>query len=551
MPKSGEFNTNYPTILLNQNKIKLLDPFVGAKKKHSMQCLTCQHVWTATPVSKMQTYKKHGVSGCPECNKQKRNELYNISRDIHLEKLKKRGIEVIDSVWDGRLRTDQHTPLRLDKIKVRNIKCGHEFMVTPLNLVQSNVECGICGPQNRIKKATKWSKSNSKKWRETATEWQKYKTDVSAATYATYKKYKTRINPTNLPRGIAGIEGNYHLDHIVPKRFCFDNNIPVEVCAGVDNLQMIGWRENVGSRNHIKGTIPPIFFKYINPDNRMNSYLDILRSVSSDFQLFVNINDIIVTAYHPSSNRAIIIIPTDKSYANLKIAQTAMKALQQVSVSFLLIFEDEMENTTLIKSKINHYIGNGVSQKIHARSCIIRECDIDSKKQLLDVNHIQGNDNAQINYGAYYNDQLVAAMTFSKPRVALGQKKKVDGAVWELSRFCVDIDYRIPGIASKLLVHFQRNHSWDQIYSYADKRWSVGDMYYKLGFDMVKDNPPDYFYVIDGKRKHRWNYRKDIIKNTLSTYDPNKTEYENMQDNGFWRVWGCGTLKFVMNNIIV
>jgi hypothetical protein len=139
-------------------------------------------------------------------------------------------------------------------------------------------------------------------------------------------------------------------------------------------------------------------------------------------------------------------------------------------------------------------------------------------------------------------------MTFSPPRMGIGSYKTIQPGVFELVRFCTDTSYRIPGIASKLLTHFKRNHQWNEIYSYADRRWSVGNMYYKLGFELTTTNPPDYYYVINGKRKHRWAYRKDILKNTLPNYDPTKTEYENMQNHGFYRVWDCGTLKFSMKN---
>lgn len=73
-------------------------------------------------------------------------------------------------------------------------------------------------------------------------------------------------------------------------------------------------------------------------------------------------------------------------------------------------------------------------------------------------------------------------------------------------------------------------------------------MYTQLGFEQTANNPPDYFYVVDGTRKHRWNYRKDIIKNTLPVYDAELTEYQNMVANGMWRVWDCGTLKYTIYN---
>ncbi len=218
----------------------------------------------------------------------------------------------------------------------------------------------------------------------------------------------------------------------------------------------------------------------------------------------------------------------------------------------IFIFEDEWSNNKeLVLCKLRHYSNQNILSSIHARKCVIRQISSSEKKDLLNNHHVQGNDNASLSYGAYYNNTLVSVMTFSHPRVAVGAKKH-DGVdnnmIWELSRFCTDTKYRIPGIASKLLSHFKQNNEWSEIYSFADRRWSVGNMYHKLGFELVVTNPPAYFYVIDGVRKHRWNYRKDIISKTLQNYDASLTEYQNMVNHGFWRVWDCGSLKFLMKN---
>lgn len=218
----------------------------------------------------------------------------------------------------------------------------------------------------------------------------------------------------------------------------------------------------------------------------------------------------------------------------------------------IFVFEDEwLTNKALITSKLNHYGQCNASPLIHARKCDIRRITAAEKRALLEANHVQGNDICAISYGAFYEDTLVAVMTFSEPRVAMGAKSKdrtVYEGIWELSRFCTDVNYRIPGIASRLLSQFKREHSWKTIYSYADKRWSVGNMYYQMGFSLVSDNAPSYFYVVDGKRKHRWNYRKDVLKTLFVNYDTELTEHENMAANGYWHVWDCGTLKFEMTN---
>lgn len=215
-----------------------------------------------------------------------------------------------------------------------------------------------------------------------------------------------------------------------------------------------------------------------------------------------------------------------------------------------VLFSDELkQRPDLIRRKLSHYTqSNHSTQRIHARSCTIRSITNKEKVILLNTNHVQGNDNSQIGYGAFYEDDLVAVMTFSVPRTGIGVHKNKKPNTFELVRFCTDVNYRIPGIASRLLKHFQKTHKWSEIYSYADKRWSVGNMYEKLGFSLTNDNPPDYFYVINGVRKHRWNYRKDILKNTLPNYDASLTEYQNMVNHGYYRVWDCGTLKYTIIN---
>lgn len=255
MPKEGEIDLTYPNKLQDIG-IELLEEFRGSKTHHKMRCVTCHHTWVATPLAKLQSHRKYGSNGCPICNLNKKESQYKLIRQQHIKQLNERGIIILDSTYDGRLRLDFSKTLKEEKILVKNTHCGHEFLVTPINLIQSRVECGICGPIKRIAAATNWSKQNSKEWQETATEWQQYKHQVYMATRKNYFHHKHTINPNNLLRNKAGVEGAHHLDHIVPIRYCFEHNIPVEICAHQDNLQLIGWKENVGSRDNLKTNVP-------------------------------------------------------------------------------------------------------------------------------------------------------------------------------------------------------------------------------------------------------------------------------------------------------
>lgn len=73
----------------------------------------------------------------------------------------------------------------------------------------------------------------------------KYRNRLANLTEKVYSEFIDEINPNRYTRGLAGQEGAYHLDHIISARFGFDNNIPPEVLAEKENLQMLPWRDNI------------------------------------------------------------------------------------------------------------------------------------------------------------------------------------------------------------------------------------------------------------------------------------------------------------------
>lgn len=82
-------------------------------------------------------------------------------------------------------------------------------------------------------------------------EYRKYRNRLANLTEKTYNAHKEEINPNDYKRAVAGVEDAYHLDHIIPAKFGFDNNIPPEVLAEKNNLQMLPWRDNIVKGKHI------------------------------------------------------------------------------------------------------------------------------------------------------------------------------------------------------------------------------------------------------------------------------------------------------------
>jgi hypothetical protein len=204
----------------------------------------------------------------------------------------------------------------------------------------------------------------------------------------------------------------------------------------------------------------------------------------------------------------------------------------------ITIFEDEWLNyKDVVISRLKNLLGVNDSPKIYARDCRIEEIDKNRCNEFLNKFHLQGKGHQSfICLGAFYRLEIVSVMTFSKPSIAKGHHNK---NFLELNRFCSHSDYRVVGIASKLLSYFERNYSWDKIISYADRRWSNGNMYYKLGFDFGGYTQPNYWYFSERiKRVHRFSLRKK--------YDEPKeiTEWDIRQSQGYNRIWDCGNIRF-------
>ena len=181
---------------------------------------------------------------------------------------------------------------------------------------------------------------------------------------------------------------------------------------------------------------------------------------------------------------------------------------------------------------------------MYARKCKIQEVDKKTTKEFLEKNHIQGNTVFKYSYGLYYNDELVSLMTFGKLRKNLGNTSKED--CYELIRFCNKLNFDVVGGVSKLLKYFIKLHSPKKIVSYADRRWSIGNMYEKVGFTFKHNSQPNYFYIIGNKRKNRFAFRKNILVKEYNCPE-NVTERDFCISQKWYRIYDCGNKVYEMN----
>jgi hypothetical protein len=223
----------------------------------------------------------------------------------------------------------------------------------------------------------------------------------------------------------------------------------------------------------------------------------------------------------------------DKNYHIDKTNECNKEGIRLVHV-----FEDEWDSKKeIVKSRIRNLLGL-IDKKVYARKCLIKEVSTKVKTKFLNDNHIQGTVGSKINYGLFYNDELVSIMTFGNGR------KIMNGTnyEWELLRFCNKINFTVNGGASKLLNHFIKSYKPKNIISYADMRWSNGNLYNILGFTKIKESKPNYFYIINKKREYRFKFRKDVL--VSKGYDSKLTEHEIMRSRGINKIYDCGNLVY-------
>jgi len=212
----------------------------------------------------------------------------------------------------------------------------------------------------------------------------------------------------------------------------------------------------------------------------------------------------------------------------------------------ITIFEDEwLFKRDIVEKRILYNINLNNSKKLFARKCEVKEISNKVKSDFLNKFHIQGDDFSSIRLGLFYNENLVSVMTFRKLNISKGHNPNLKYC-FELSRFCSDYEYIIVGSASKLFNYFLKNYNFDKIISFADRRWSNGNLYNILNFKFVHNTKPNYWYFnkSECKRYHRFNFRKDRLSKILEKFDPNLTEYENMIENNYHRIWDCGNILF-------
>jgi len=204
---------------------------------------------------------------------------------------------------------------------------------------------------------------------------------------------------------------------------------------------------------------------------------------------------------------------------------------------FKLITIFESDDKEKVRALLRKTLGK--TSKIGARKTVLRKLLAKEVTQFHRDHHLHSSIGGKHHYGLFYNDKLVMAASFGKNRFSKNHQ-------YECTRITSHSEFTVVGGVSKLISHFIKTEDPESIVTFADLRFGDGSVYHNCGFTYVEDTPPNYWY----SNKYypeifsRVKFQKHKLKNILETFDPLKTEYENMLENGWDRIWDCGNAKF-------
>jgi hypothetical protein len=195
----------------------------------------------------------------------------------------------------------------------------------------------------------------------------------------------------------------------------------------------------------------------------------------------------------------------------------------------------------LVKARLSSVLG--LNQRVMGRRCSVQKLDAGSSNDFFMRSHLQGAARASISYGLILNDELIAAMSF-------GPSRFLKSADWELIRFASAPGVNVQGGAGRLLKAFRAEHK-GSIVSYADRCWSTGNLYKRLGFRFIRNSKPSYFWVSGQHVFTRYQTQKGKLEKLLNEigeeFHPAFSEEDNMLNARFLKVYDRGNLVWLLD----
>lgn len=214
-----------------------------------------------------------------------------------------------------------------------------------------------------------------------------------------------------------------------------------------------------------------------------------------------------------------------------------LEECRKKGIKLIQVWEDDWnDRAEVIKRMLAHKLGLSMQPTIAARETSAEFITSTEAQTFLAQHHIQGGIAGTHYLGLRAKDGRLVAVTVLK--------RTSNQAEIRLERYATS--QRVPGGHSKLVRFAEQNiPSWECMFTFADAEVSEGGLYRRTGWVEDKTIPPDYKYLVRGRRVHKFNYRLKRFRNDPElTYVEGMSERELARLNKLPRVWDSGKVRY-------
>lgn len=211
-------------------------------------------------------------------------------------------------------------------------------------------------------------------------------------------------------------------------------------------------------------------------------------------------------------------------------------ACEALGIRLIQIWEDDWaERRQVVERMLAHKLGVSTEPRIGARSTTARSATTAEAREFLNANHIQGFTGAT-HYLALEHEGRLAALMSLKRTGKPGELR--------LERYATAA--HVLGGQSKLIRFAERVvPGWSHLITFADHEVSDGGLYERTGWVRDGELAPDYKYVVQGRRVHKFNYRLARFRDDPALeYEEGFSERRLAELNGISRVWDSGKTRY-------
>lgn len=215
------------------------------------------------------------------------------------------------------------------------------------------------------------------------------------------------------------------------------------------------------------------------------------------------------------------------------------KECHDKGIQLITIWEDDWEKKPqLIMDMLAYKLKASDKKKVYARNAHIVRLDTQAARDFLNKYHIQGFVPGTYYYGLKDDKgDIVAVSVWRKNATSL-----------YLDRYATSCS--VVGGMGKMLKNTIKNHGdlFQEIVTFSDHCVSDGGLYETLGFYRDREIRPDYCYIVNKERVHKFNYRiQRFQRDDDLIFFPGLSESELAKENNLYRLWDCGKTRWVKN----